>query len=430
MNDLRNSNSLSNNTIQKIFKDKAGNLWFGTSGGLNRLNPATGMFTRFQHDPGNKETLSGNFIASLYEDRESNFWISTFDKGLNLMDRRTGKFTRYQHSADDTSSLTSDNVSCIFEDQPNMLWIGTWTGGGINIMNSKTGKIKHYLSDQNIVAFFKDADGIIWIGSESGLFRYNRQSNDFTTIDEENVGFNINNVRSIIGDNKNNLWVGTFSGIFKINPRRDMAIFYGKESGIRTQNLYYNSVYKGQDGTLFFGGYSGYYAFYPDKLKISPSVPKMDFTNFWLNGQLIKADKNGPLQEPLFMAKEIYLKYDQNVFSFSFSATDYGKLEDKQIAVGIITFIKRDYLEYHDIGFAFLPAYAKQGYAFEAALAVLTNLVKDKEHSTILATTIKENEASIQLLKKLGFTYRNEIKNGNDLLHVYSVNEARLNIPG
>ena len=331
VNDLRNSNSLSNNTIQKIFKDKAGNLWFGTSGGLNRLNPATGMFTRFQHDPGNKETLSGNFIASLYEDRESNFWISTFDKGLNLMDRRTGKFTRYQHSADDTSSLTSDNVSCIFEDQPNMLWIGTWNGGGINIMNSKTGKIKHYLSDQNIVAFFKDADGIIWIGSESGLFRYNRQSNDFTTIDEENVGFNINNVRSIIGDNKNNLWVGTFSGIFKINPRRDKAIFYGKESGIRTQNLYYNSVYKGQDGTLFFGGYSGYYAFYPDKLKISPSIPKMDFTNFWLNGQLIKADKNGPLQEPLFMAKEIYLKYDQNVFSFSFSATDYGKLEDKQI---------------------------------------------------------------------------------------------------
>ena len=102
------------------------------------------------------------------------------------------------------------------------------------------------------------------------------------------------------------------------------------------------------------------------------------------------------------------------------------KLEDKQIAVGIITFIKRDYLEYHDIGFAFLPAYAKQGYAFEAALAVLTNLVKDKEHSTILATTIKENEASIQLLKKLGFTYRNEIKNGNDLLHVYAVNAGRL----
>ena len=87
-------------------------------------------------------------------------------------------------------------------------------------------------------------------------------------------------------------------------------------------------------------------------------------------------------------------------------------------------------LEHHDIGFAFLPAYTKQGYAFEAALAVLTNLVKDKEHSIILATTIKENEASVQLLKKLGFAYRNKIKNGNDLLHVYTINEARLNIPG
>lgn len=106
------------------------------------------------------------------------------------------------------------------------------------------------------------------------------------------------------------------------------------------------------------------------------------------------------------------------------------KLSDQQIAVGIITFIKRDYLDRHDIGFAFLPAYTKQGYAFEAALAVLTDMIKHKAHSTILATTIKENEASIKLLKKLGFTYQNEISNGDDILQLYAVNEDKLYIPG
>ncbi len=38
--------------------------------------------------------------------------------------------------------------------------------------------------------------------------------------------------------------------------------------------------------------------------------------------------------------------------------------------MGLITFIKRDYLEHHDIGFAFLPRFSKNGYAYEATMAV------------------------------------------------------------
>ena len=105
------------------------------------------------------------------------------------------------------------------------------------------------------------------------------------------------------------------------------------------------------------------------------------------------------------------------------------KLQDQQIAVGIISFIKRDYLEQHDIGFAFLPAYAKQGYAFEATLTVLNDLFNDNRHKTILATTIKENESSIQLLKKLGFTFSKQIVNGNDQLQLFTVTKEKLYNP-
>src|SRR5215217_4875843 len=45
------------------------------------------------------------------------------------------------------------------------------------------------------------------------------------------------------------------------------------------------------------------------------------------------------------------------------------KLKDNQYAIGIVTYIKRDYLEHHDIGFAFLPNFAKNGYAYEATNA-------------------------------------------------------------
>ena len=99
-------------------------------------------------------------------------------------------------------------------------------------------------------------------------------------------------------------------------------------------------------------------------------------------------------------------------------------LTDNQTAIGLVTFIKRDYLDHPDIGFAFLPAYNKQGYAFEATKEVLTSLLNQSDYSTILATTIPENNLSIQLLKKLGFSFSKEITYEGELLQVFSINES------
>lgn len=97
------------------------------------------------------------------------------------------------------------------------------------------------------------------------------------------------------------------------------------------------------------------------------------------------------------------------------------KLKETQKATGIITIIKRDYLEYHDIGFAFLPEYTKKGYAFEAASTVLKEYFDSQKSNTVFAITIKENLASIELLKKLGFMFTKEIRKENEDLLLYSV---------
>ncbi len=88
--------------------------------------------------------------------------------------------------------------------------------------------------------------------------------------------------------------------------------------------------------------------------------------------------------------------------------------------IGIISFIKRSYLEHYDIGFALLPGYHGKGYAHEAAKAVLLMLSQDSLYSTILATLFSNNIRSIQLLTKLGFRFHKEIEVENDKLHVYS----------
>ena len=96
-------------------------------------------------------------------------------------------------------------------------------------------------------------------------------------------------------------------------------------------------------------------------------------------------------------------------------------LPENNTPIGLVTFIKRNYLDDADIGFAFLPAYNKQGYAFEATKEVLSDLLNQHEHSTILATTIPENSSSIQLLKKLGFSFNKEITHESELLQVFSI---------
>ena len=96
------------------------------------------------------------------------------------------------------------------------------------------------------------------------------------------------------------------------------------------------------------------------------------------------------------------------------------RLKEQQIPVGIISFIKRSYLDHFDIGFAFLPEYNGNGYAFEAAEKVLAIALKDAAYSTILATTLPHNSSSIKLLNKLGLRFEKVIEIENELLHVYS----------
>jgi ribosomal-protein-alanine N-acetyltransferase len=94
-------------------------------------------------------------------------------------------------------------------------------------------------------------------------------------------------------------------------------------------------------------------------------------------------------------------------------------LPDDQTTIGIITFIKREYLDFHDIGFAFLPSYTKLGYAFEAATVVLSYLSNDLSLQKMLATTIPDNISSIGLLTKLGFASDREITVDGEKLLVY-----------
>lgn len=97
---------------------------------------------------------------------------------------------------------------------------------------------------------------------------------------------------------------------------------------------------------------------------------------------------------------------------------------DNNIPVGVVSFLKRTYLDYFDIGFALLPQYKGNGYAYEAANAVLKMALGNPAHPIVLATTMPNNTASIQLLTKLGLQYEKVILQNDEALLVYKIKAA------
>jgi RimJ/RimL family protein N-acetyltransferase len=103
-----------------------------------------------------------------------------------------------------------------------------------------------------------------------------------------------------------------------------------------------------------------------------------------------------------------------------------ARLQNSMVPIGAITLIKRGYLEHKDIGFAFLPKYAKQGFAIEAATAVLAAVAES--HPVVAAITVKENTNSILLLEKMGFSFEQEIEDEGEVLSQYIASADALKI--
>lgn len=85
-------------------------------------------------------------------------------------------------------------------------------------------------------------------------------------------------------------------------------------------------------------------------------------------------------------------------------------LKDSGTPIGMCGLLKRDTLEHVDIGFAFLPEYWGQGYAYEAAAATMTYGQTQHGLKKIIAITSPDNISSIKLLKKLGLTEKEVIQ--------------------
>jgi RimJ/RimL family protein N-acetyltransferase len=82
--------------------------------------------------------------------------------------------------------------------------------------------------------------------------------------------------------------------------------------------------------------------------------------------------------------------------------------------IGSCGLYDREGLEGIDIGFALLPDFEKQCYAFEAVNTIKNAAINDFNLTEISGITTKDNTASQNLLVKIGLTFQKHINIPND----------------
>jgi RimJ/RimL family protein N-acetyltransferase len=78
--------------------------------------------------------------------------------------------------------------------------------------------------------------------------------------------------------------------------------------------------------------------------------------------------------------------------------------------IGMCGLVRREVLDHPDVGYAFLPEYWSQGYAFEAARAVMVYAREGLKLGMILAIVSPDNESSIRLLNRLGLRFERTLR--------------------
>jgi len=159
--------------VLALTRDDNGFVWIGTDDGLYRYDGYT--LRPYRHDPNNPNSLSDNTVMTVFKDRTGNLWVGTGFGGLNRFDTATEAFTHYRHDASDNRTLSDDHVFSVYQDLSGALWIGT--DGGLNRLDTATGHFVRYLLDPQgnprsaiIWGIYEDGQRLL-LSTDLGLYK-------------------------------------------------------------------------------------------------------------------------------------------------------------------------------------------------------------------------------------------------------------------
>ena len=211
---------LSNNYCRVLLEDSQGFIWVGTTDGLNRYDGHS--FKTYKHDPEDSLSLSGNYIWSLYEDRYGYIWVGTFGKGLNRFDPRTESFLRFELDSINAKVKRHPTIRTIYHDSRNRIWVGSNSAAlcmeNYDPENPSTDDWKPYFRSRadsifigSVYSFIEEENGL-WMATTFGLRYYDFDKDQFYWFKLGMPGEGPQNssiLNKLIRKNDNELWIAT-----------------------------------------------------------------------------------------------------------------------------------------------------------------------------------------------------------------------------
>ncbi len=320
--------SISTNSVNTIFKDNKGTIWIGTVSGLDKYDPAADSFTIFKHDTNNTNSLGNNYVVTMAEDSSNNLWLGFSGGGIDKFDPVQNRFTHFKHNPSNINSLSSNDILNLNFDNKGFLWVGT-DGSGLDRFDTKSGKFIHYthnprISDclsHNVVfqtfQFPGDTGGTLWIGTAGGgLNELNTRTGKIKYYTKLN-GLANNEIYGILGDKKGNLWMSTNFGISEFNTRSKTFRNFNVSDNLQSNEFNQGAFFEDKNGKMYFGGLEGLNAFFPDSIKSNRFNPEIQFTSY--KNFSNRANNVGAI----WTTKKINLSYKNNIIAFKFAALSY-----------------------------------------------------------------------------------------------------------
>ena len=317
---------LSHNQIQAFFKDESGFLWIGTASGLNRFD---GYTTRvFRNDPRDTTSLPDDLVQKIYETPDHRIGVLT-NAGLSIYDPQSERFDNQLTSFYRKYDLPEGGVDDIFKDRNGNYWFIHNAAGAMLVTNANqlvryarraSGALR--ISSDSVVSMTQDPSGDYWLlhangvvdhlsGNKSridvieritrwqendtrregfdfkiladtkgniwlamsgrGVYFYNPHTKEVRHLHKDSPAsrLNTNLIESIVEDNKGQIWISTDHGGINVVDPKDFSVKYIVNREEDEKSLGQNSIttmYKDNEGIIWLGTFKKGVSYYHENI--------------------------------------------------------------------------------------------------------------------------------------------------------------------